>query len=751
MAVHQDPLRRILLALLWILLLCGTAFTTDLEGKLSRNEVQIYSAPIPAPVGRTVLESGLVDRLERRGYQRVHSKPVEPGQFFFGNTNFWIYRKAHWVGSDERPARLFGYVVGSDGVIRSAQDSHGNPIGVKYAWLEPMLLSESLQGRRADRVPVNLDELPEHVWRAVLAIEDQRFFEHRGIDGKAVSRALLKNAKKGEVTEGGSTITQQLIKNRDLSPKRSLGRKADEAVRALALESEFSKEEILQAYLNSVYMGDVHGVEIYGFGAAARTYFRIPANQLDVARAASLAALIQAPNRFHPFRHPYPLFQRRILVIDRMEELGWIDSSTAAAARRPTYLGHGRSPRLRSATAFIRWTGEIAEEEAPRRHAKHRGFIVESSLDPQLQDAAEIAVSGALRPFRRYRYGLQAALIALDITTGDVLAHVAYDPIQYSSFDRVRSARRQLGSAVKPFLLLEAFQSCGRKKRLHPATRILDAPVAVTLPSGDWSPDNSDGRSRRVVEVRDAFTSSLDTPFVHISQHCGPASVADRFEKAGLELPDQPPTYTALGSIETTPLDLARAYTVMATPGTAVRPRPVRRLSTPGGRTIRNFGVKTQRVAHEAPAFLVGWLMEQAVVEGTARDVAIPGLQVAAITGISSQGGDAWLAGYSGSVLAVVWVGRDDGGPTSLSGDRIAATIWREFMETAALARPARSTPQPARIREAYVDPETGLRVGASKDGARSCLFKKGDWPLEDRAILRDAPIVPIGAARELP
>ena len=737
--------RRLLFGTLVALLLSAIYVSADLEDDLGRNEVRIYTAAIPVPTGQTVLNSALLERLERRGYQRVHSKPSVPGEYFFGESIFWVFRRAYIIGEEKHDARLFGMAIGPGGVIRGAVGPDRSPLDPSRAALEPLLLSESLDGDRSPRILVPFKDLPEIVWRAVLAAEDHRFFDHHGLDGKAIARALLKNLRQGEVAQGGSTITQQLVKNRDLSPKRSLGRKASEAMRALALESEYSKEEILQAYLNTVYMGHLEGVAIYGFGAASEVYFSTSLRRLDLPQAAALAALVQGPNRLNPLRHPDGLLERRNWVIDRMEELGWVDSVAAEAARRQSIRTRPSPPAAATPKAFIRWTAEFVDDDAPKRSRKNRGVVVESSLDSFLQHEAERAVRDGLRRLLGGRRGagsapLQAALIALDVETGDVLAFVAADPARPDAFDRVRSARRQPGSAIKPLLLLEAFQDCGRQEPLHPATRVADAPLTINLPSGEWSPSNPDDRFRGVVEIRDALEQSLNVPFVRVAEYCGLEHVADRVRQAGLRLPSDPPPSFVLGSIETTPLELARAYTAFATPGATVQPRPVLRLTAPGGRGLHRYGVERDRVTGKASAYLVDWLLEQAVESGTARGVGLQEIRVAAKTGTSSGGRDAWLAGHAGSVVTVVWVGRDDDRSMGLSGSTAAAPIWREFMAVAARARPTRVTPRPEKIVEAFVDPKTGLRVRSSKSGARPCLFRKGVMPRKKRPILRDPP-----------
>lgn len=732
-------------ALLSLFFAAPPAGSFDLEHELGRNDVRILSGRATVPIGRTVVESRWLQRLESRGYRRVHEKPTAAGEYFFGHQTFWVFRQPFTIGGKDFPSALWGFALDRKGKISHAIADDRTPLPQDLVFLEPVLLSESLDADRALRTPLDISTVPEHVWRAVLAIEDHRFFEHRGVDGKAIARALLKNLKKGGVREGGSTITQQLVKNRDLSPKRSLGRKASEAVRALALEGEYSKEEILQAYLNNVYMGHVNGLGVYGFGSAAEVYFSRSVEDLDLAQAAALAALIQAPNRMHPARHPDRLLERRNIVLDRLSELGWIAHEQARSARGTPLGIRSSEPVGPIASALIRWTRELYHEEAPRRSRRGRGAVVESTLDPLLQRHAMSCVGQGLARLRRHHRierdsKLQAALVALDVVNGNILAYVASDPSNPDSFDRVRTTRRQPGSLLKPLLLLEAFQACGAQSPLHPATRVADTRLTMSLPSGPWSPQNPDGRFREAVEIRDALTQSLNIPFVRIARHCGFDRMAARVRSAGIDVAADPPPAFVLGAVEASPLQILRAFTVFATPGDTTRPRPVTRISRPSGRGIERFGIKHDRVTGGGSAYLVNWLLHRATLEGTAQGVRIEGIDVAAKTGTSSGGRDAWLVGMAGSVMAVVWVGHDDNLPLGLSGAASAGPIWRQFMEVAALARPDRDVPRPKKIREAYVDRKRGLRVRSGKNDARLCLFRKGTLPRKDRPILRDRP-----------
>lgn len=750
--LHRRPgLLAILCALLTVLLPTSpTAHAappseSPLEQAIGRSEVRLFSAPFPLEAEATVWDYALADRLQQLGYRRVRQQPQQVGEFFWGNEVFWIYRRPFQHAGDSVAAQLLRLELEADsGRILGASNTTGTvPRGLE-ASLEPMLLAESLEGARARRLPCDLDDLPEHVWRPVLAAEDARFFSHMGLDARSLARALLANAKAGKVTQGGSTITQQLIKNRDLTPRRSLGRKASEALRSLALEADYDKKEILQAYLNQVYLGHVDGLAVHGFGAGAKAYFDKRPQDLTLPEAALLAAIIQGPNRLSPQRHPEAARQRRDWVLQRMAELEWAEP---AAVERARVADLGLKPgglEAPLASHFRSWIKAWSADEVPRRIAKGRGLRIETSLDPWAQAQAEATVRRHLDTLRR-RGGddLSMALVALDADSGDVVAYVGGHPGERSGgFDRARSARRQPGSTIKPLLLLQAFDSCGRRQSLYPAARVADEPLRVDLPSGPWEPRNSDERFRGTVTLRRALLESLNVPFVRLTRWCGVGNMAQHLRQAGLDLPKPPPLALALGAVETSPLQLAAAYTAVAAAGQRYRPRPVLRIETPGGRSLKRVRIKQRRLVDSTSAYLVHDLMRSVVDEGgTARAVAIDGWQVAAKTGTTSERRDAWLAGYGNGLVTVVWVGRDDGKPLGMTGSSAAAPPWRDFMVKTMGRQPRQLVRRPAGVVELHVDRRTGLLVRPSNPHAELELFRQDTIPRRDRFWRRDEAV----------
>ncbi len=739
--------------IVWILcsaaLVPGLAAAGELSTDLGRNEVRIYSGRFQIEAGRTIHELFLQTRLGRLGYERRRgARPQQPGEYFVGTEKFWIYRHEVRIGGKRHPARLIGLRLRPPhGMILEGMDAQEQPLHKKHFWLDPELLAESFDPQRALTIPIDLEELPDHVWQAVLATEDARFFEHSGLDAKALARAMLKNAKAGRVVQGGSTITQQLVKMRDLSPKRSLGRKASEAVRALALEAEYDKEEILEAYLDAVYLGHLEGIQIFGFGAAAQAFFSKPASELTLEESALLAAMVQGPNRLNPVRNPDNARERYDWVLSRMVAVDWLEPARMHVAQRkglPRIDLRGlEGLRLPLAPHFLQLLQEEAEKAAPKRSAEGRGVVIYSTLDPLLQQRAELAVRLRLERLKAERPALRnqplsVALVALDGRSGNILAYVGGDPDdRQDRFDRARRASRQPGSTVKPFILLEAFEDCGSRSPLFPARQVSDLPLTLDLPTGPWSPQNPDRRNRPSVTLRQATRLSLNLPFLRVARWCGLEATADTLRKSGLGLPaDLPPAFV-LGAVETTPLEMAGAYTVFASLGTAWQPRPFERVFLPGGRKIATRKPRGRRVVKPESAYLARDLLAS-VAEGHFRP---DDHQLYGKTGTSSDSRDAWYAGGAGDVVAVIWIGLDDNQRLGLSGGSAAYPTSWDLLHRAMRSRAPIAEEPPSAIIERWIELDTGLLVPRDRQGAELEIFRRGALPAKRRLLRKDRPL----------
>jgi penicillin-binding protein 1B len=571
------------------------------------------------------------------------------------------------------------------------------------------------------RSPVELDQIPDHLIQAVLAVEDQRFHQHHGLDIRRIGGAMLANIRAMGVTQGGSTITQQLAKNLYLSARRTPLRKLREAAMAVVLELRYDKRAILEAYLNEIYLGQDGGRAILGVGAAARYYFGKDVRRLALPESALLAGMIHAPNRHAPSRHPAAARQRRNLVLSLMAEQQRISRATAARAARTPVGSRSWPARTVDGRHFRDFSLSSLRSRLPAR-----GSVVYTTLDAALQRAAERAVRSTLE--RLKPAGIEAALLAIDPRTGEVLAMVGGRDYGQSQFNRAADARRQPGSAFKPVVALAALErSEGHAPAFTLASSVDDEPLQVSTPSGPWQPTNYDRRFRGRVTVREAMEQSLNVPFARIGLAVGPERIIATARRLGITGPLAPVPSLALGSSEVTLLELVRAYGVLAAGGNLA---PVRSVLARGSRS----SVEPEPVAEPyqvidpAVAYLVTSTLEGVVTRGTGRALnqewRLGG--IAGKTGTSNDWRDAWFIAYSPSLVVGVWVGFDDGRSLRMTGATAALPIVARFLREVTAEAAWESFDVPDGIAESYIATSEGHWL--SECGSRE-FFLAGTEP----------------------
>ncbi len=635
---------------------------------------------VPAPVGAGAVPGAV-------------ARAVAPGTF--------ARREGRWaIGWRPFPGRLVpgqrGRAVpvelrlSPDGRIAEMETRDGRLDTLR---LEPALLGQLAGAPRVDREPLRLHDLPPHLVDAVLAIEDHRFFRHRGLDPVRIGGALVANLRAGRIVEGGSTVTQQLVKNRFLSRERRFSRKLREAAMALRLERRHAKARILETYLNEVYLGQRGGVAVHGVGAGARHHFRKPAGDLDVAESALLAALIRGPSRYAPARHPERAQGRRDLVLARMGALGMLTPEEVRRARAAplTAVAPARHDGVGYFAAWIRPELEWRFGAGALRRA---GLSVVTSLDWSLQRQAERAVRDGLTALEAEHPDLvgagpplQAALVALDPVRGDVLAWVGGRDSRRFPFDRAWRARRQPGSVFKPVVALAALSEPGSAVTLE--TRLRDAPFRVARPEGPWIPVNYDGRFRGPVSLAQALERSLNVPMARLAQGIGLGPVIATARRLGIESPLDPVPSLALGASELSLLEVTRAYGALAADGRLAELRRVPLVLDRVGEVVRVEPRQAPRVATASACRDLTRALRGAALRGTARRLGALGVSapVAAKTGTTNGFRDAWIVAYTPSLVVGVWVGFDDGRGTGLPGSRGALPIVARFLAPALEAR----------------------------------------------------------------
>ncbi len=511
--------------------------------------------------------------------------------------------------------------------------------------------------------PVRLADLPDYVPNAVLAVEDRNFYHHFGVNPVSVGRALFVNMRKGGVVQGGSTITQQLAKNIFLTNERTLKRKAQEFILALWLEQKFTKQEILTLYLNRVYFG----AGAYGIDAASYRYFAKPARFLSLGEAAVLAGLLKAPSRFAPTHNPDDAGRRGRLVIDQMVTAGFLTQAEASeVVSRPIVV---KASRLSSAPYFIDY---IMSRVRVRAGEIDADLVVRTTFDRRMQEAAEIGMIAGIASADDGLAGAQSAAVILD-DAGAVRAMIGGRDYRESQFNRAVQAKRQPGSAFKPFVFLAAVEAGVTADDI-----VLDAPLKI----GKWAPDNYNSKFYGEVTVREAMVRSLNSATIRLQETVGRGNVRRTARAMGWAGKLNPGPALALGVDAVSPLQLASAYAPFANGGYRVEPHVIVSIETVDGDAVyRREGSYAGQAAPREAIAATNAMLESVVDWGTGRAAQTPGYRAAGKTGTSQESRDAWFAGHAGGLVGVIWVGRDDNAPMpGVTGGRAPAVMWREIM-----------------------------------------------------------------------
>jgi penicillin-binding protein 1B len=677
----------------------------------------IYAAGQVLAPGVSIEAADLPGALRRLGYRETQGPPATPGQYRRQASLWEVHLRARDDPGASRPALPVRLLVES-GRIRQVTTVAGEPL--QEAELEPETLTGLGGAANQLRHPVQLAAVPKHLIQAVLAAEDRRFFEHTGVDARAVARAVWVNLRRGEVAQGGSTLTQQLVKNLVLTPKRTWGRKVREAALALALERRYSKDEILSAYLNGIYLGQHGGFAVYGVGAAARSFFGKDVERLTLGEAATLAGIIRAPNTYSPVQHPERARERRNLVLRHMRDLGLLDDKRLAQATQERLSVQRGTAISALGPYFADWVRAQVEQLQPEEEASTAGLRIYTTLSPVLQRAAEAALArgldrleGQYKALRRTDPAarLQGAIVALDARTGEIRAMVGGRDYGQSQFNRVTQARRQPGSAFKPFVYLAALGHGprGEPPNFTPASLLEDRPLTIGTGRNTWTPRNYENRYEGTVTVRRALEQSLNAATVWMADAVGYDAVVRAAREAGFTSPMEPVPALVLGSFEVTPIELAAAFGTLARGGERIGPTGLRAVVDREGGVSEPHVDRTSGLRPDE-AFLVTHLLQGVLDRGTgasARSLGVEG-PVAGKTGTTNEGRDTWFVGYTSRLVALVWVGFDQRDVLRLSGAQAALPIWADFMRTALAVVPAPPPEPPPSIAFRDVDAANG-------------------------------------------
>ncbi len=712
------------------------------EAREREAPTRIYGRIITLGEGDGASRASVAALLKRLAYRQTRSEPAQPGEFRLAG-GLTVYTRTFEAPGGTVASRLVRLQFDDETIAAIEDELTGDSI--ERLQLEPEVLTSLYGEVLEDRKVLQVSEFPRHLVDAVLIIEDRRFYRHYGIDPVGILRATAANVHNGEIRQGGSTLTQQLAKNLFFEQERTFSRKAQEAVVALILERRYSKERILQAYLNEAYLGQRGAVSVRGFAQAAAFYFGKDVAFLDLSESATLAGLIRAPGVYNPFTQPQRSVERRNQVLAMLEEAGTITSEERKTAERQP-LRLRKNGETRAGTRGILYLADYVRQMiGPEAGDLSRaGLRVFTTVDPAMQRRAEEALTRGLASLERTYPALrrkdasqkiQGAMVVLDRRDGSVLAMVGGRDYATSQFNRITQAKRQPGSLFKPFVYLagyEAAQEGGWGAGLFtPGTPLEDEPLSMAVAGKRWEPANYDGEFRGTVTAQMALEESLNVPTVRAAMDIGLPVVVSMARSAGIRSSLRPFPSLALGAQEVTPLEIASAYATIANGGVYCEPGLVESIEEVGGRKVFERRRSSKRAMSPQSAYLITVALQGALDRGTGRSSRALGFTgtAAGKTGTTDDYRDAWFAGYTPDLLALTWVGFDDAKPTGMTGAQAALPIWVDFMQE--VGEPRETFDEPDGIVWEQIDPTTGGLARWSCPESRYVAFLEGTEPTE--------------------
>ncbi len=713
------------------------------SGKRWNIPSRIYSDTLTAYTGQRLGDLGFFERLARLNYHPVGPRaPRMRGEYRYdpARGDLVIFLHGFSYPFNNFDGALVELRLRADGAIESMRDL-GLGRAVYSVQLEPELMGGIYRGAWEQRRLVRLSELPPLLTDAILAAEDHRFYAHRGVDLARTLKAAWVDLTSHRLRQGGSTLTQQLMKNFFLSPKRDWRRKVKEALMAYIAERRFSKDEILENYVNDIYLGQRGQEGIYGLWEASQFYFSKEPRDLTIAEMATLAGMISSPNRLSPLRHPDAAVARRNEVLRLMLNDGYIGEAAYAVAAaeklrpREAYAGGSDAPY------FIEFVKRELAERYPPEVLTGEGLRIFTTLEVHAQKLAEQALALGLEQLEKQHPRLvrkeaddrlEGCLVALEPQSGKIRAMVGGRSYRESQFNRITQSKRQPGSVFKPVTYLAALNETlsGGPQRFFPTTRIEDAPFTWSFDDQSWTPNNYKDRYFGQVTLEFALAESLNAATSRLAYAVGLDRVLAMARKLGFsDLPAYPSV--VLGGIEASPMQVASAYSIIANGGLKVRPFAVTAVVDPSNKVIEGHELKAEQVLSPALAYEMTFMLEQVLDHGTGAGARKAGFRRPAggKTGTTNDSKDAWFAGFTPNLLAVVWAGFDKKEDLGLTGAQAALPIWTAFMSGATAAQPPLDFLPPPDIVLARVDPVAGGLAGPGCAYAIAGVFLKGMEP----------------------
>jgi penicillin-binding protein 1B len=708
------------------------------DGKRWSLPARVYARPLELYAGLALTAEQLSAELSALHYHSVPS-PRQAGEVSRNRNVFHFISRpfVHWDGQE--PSHNIRLTI-ANGTVQKLVDAR-NGRAVSLVRLDPVMVGSFYPAHNEDRVLVRLDEVPAELTSALIAVEDRGFHDHHGIAPLSILRALLANIRAGTVVQGGSTLSQQLVKNFYLSSERTLTRKLNEAVMTLMLEWHYEKNEILEAYLNEVYLGQDGNRAVHGFGLASHFYFERPLAELSIEQFALLVGLVKGPSYYNPRRHPERARERRNLVLGVMADLGLVTADEATRAKsRKLGVSRYRRTAINTFPAFLDLVRRQLRRDYREEDLTTEGLRIFTTLNPQVQWQVEQVLDdrlGRLEAGRGLDAGtLQGAIVVTSIQGGEVLALAGDRNPKFAGFNRALDAVRQVGSVIKPAVYLAALE---QPSRYTLASLLDDGPLTWTAPNGKtWSPRNYDRQYHDRVPLYRCLAHSHNVATARLGLDLGIPTVVSTLKRLGVDADLRPYPSLVLGAAELTPLQVTQMYQTLASGGFRTPIRAIRAVLNADGMPLQSYPLRVTAAVKPAPAYLATTALRHAVREGTGRalyQVLPANMDIAGKTGTTDDLRDSWFAGYTGDRLAVVWVGRDDNQSTGLTGATGSMIVWRDlfahFGEQGALQSALEG------IEYQRIDTATGLLGDSGCQDTVELPFIQGSAPLESSPCAR--------------
>ena len=675
--------------LLFISILVLAAYSIYLDAQISQKfsgnkwqvPAQIYARPMFLSVKQEISIKEIEEELQLLGYRNV-TRADSAGEYQILNNSIRIQRRKFDFPHGTENLR---YVEISIRNKRIAQIQDLNSLqNINNIYLEPWLVTRLVSSGREDRMLVQINDVPPILTQALVAVEDQNFYQHFGVAPLSILRALIANISAGRTVQGGSTLTQQLVKNLFLTREKSLVRKAKEAVMAMIIEFRYSKDVILEAYLNEVFLGQSGNTGVYGFGLASYFYYDRPLNELSIDEIATLVGIIKGPSYYNPRRYPERVIERRNLVLRSLFESNQLSPNEYEdLVKLPIRLATGASLKKDKHPAFMDQVRRELRLVLDNPNIRQSGLKVFTTLDSNAQIKAENAVSNgvALQEKRLGKSGFEAAMIVTDIDSGEIRSIVGGRNVNYAGFNRALDAKRSIGSLIKPAIYLTALEQA---KDYNLATHLEDEPIKLKSTYGKmWEPQNSDKKFRGQVPLVIALSRSLNVPTVNLGMNLGLVNIADTIRRLGVsEKLELYPALT-LGAVNFSPLQVNQMYQTIANNGRYIPLHSITAIMSPDDELLWHFDVVPEQRVDEQATYLLNYALHKVTLEGTAKAVRanFPDINMAGKTGTTDDYRDSWFSGFDKNILMTSWIGKDNNQPVNLSGASGAMQLFIAYQQ----------------------------------------------------------------------